>query len=185
MKITYLLNKEQADGSVRLSEVTVEEWKNAVQKSNMLPPGKRRYFIRDFIEDGDEFDIMVIEVPYEDYLLWHREHMAAERNRRLGKKYSQFSLEYLLSNSEGEFLFADVLSSNEQVEEMICDKVLIEELRDNPAMQVSWARDLLDMCLQGKYKSCTDSLARKWGVSERTVRDYKRKFKDFLKKFLK
>ena len=67
MKISYLINKEQEDGSVRLSEVTHAEWLTVVKQNRELPTRERRHFIYDYIAEGNEMDCMIIEAPYEEF----------------------------------------------------------------------------------------------------------------------
>ena len=83
MKITYLINKPQADGSIRLSIADREEWQAVVKVNKQVPLELQRYFIRDCIADGSDLDWMIIETTREEYLAWHREHTASARNRTL------------------------------------------------------------------------------------------------------
>ena len=63
MKTTYLVNQEQPDGSVCLAVVSSTVWRTIVERNKQLPLDQQRYFIIDYIKDGDELDRMVIEAP--------------------------------------------------------------------------------------------------------------------------
>lgn len=184
MKMTYLLNKQQPDGTVQLEIATYDEWLGLVEANKLLPPSQRRYFIRDYIADGYELDCMVIEVSRQEYCTWNREHMAAERNRSTGKKFQHLSLDVkLFSADEGESLQDSLITAN-LMEDMVCERMLIENLRVSLAHWKPWANGLLDLYLQGQKKSCTAALAAKYGVSQQTARKYKRQFENFIKNFL-
>lgn len=68
MKITYLVNDIQADGTYSLIQTTAEHWREITEHNKLLPKAKRRYFVLDTIKDVDGYDCMIVEVPYEDYL---------------------------------------------------------------------------------------------------------------------
>ena len=69
------------------------------------------------------------------------------------------------------------------VEDIVSDELVLMGLREKLAAWKPWAPELLDMYLDGKKKSCTGFLAKKYGVSEQTVRKYKRQLEEFIKKF--
>ena len=184
MKTTYLINKRQPDGTVRLEVATYDEWLVLVEANKLLPPSRRRYFIRDYIADGYELDCMVIEISRQEYRTWNREHMAAERNRSFGKKFQHLSLDAkLFSADEGESL-QDSLIVSDLMENSVCDRILIENLRAALTRWKPWANGLLDLYLQGQKKRCTAVLAADCGVSQQTARKYKRQFENFIKNFL-
>ena len=58
---TYLVNKRQSDGTVRLSVADHAEWLAVVKANRELPAEQRRYFIVDYIKDGTDLDCMVTE----------------------------------------------------------------------------------------------------------------------------
>ena len=107
MKTTYLLNKEQPDGSICLSVASAEEWRVVAAANKGLPAEQRRYFIFDYISDGDTIDRMVIETSREDYRKWHREHMSAERNRKLGENYQILSLDTIVITGDSPSIFGN------------------------------------------------------------------------------
>ncbi len=184
MKTTYLIKKKQEDGSVCLSVASAAEWLAVVDANKQLPAEQRRYFILDYIADGNDLDRMVIEAPAEDYRVWHNEHMAAQRNRALGQNYKTVPLDAIQDSENGPAFLSDILSSPEQLEETASYRVLMGELREKLAEWRPWGNDLLDMYLEGQKRSCSAMLAEKYGVSQRMVRKYKSQFEDFVKKFL-
>jgi len=185
MKTTYLLKKTYPDGSERLAVASSAEWMAVVKANKLLPPEKRRYFILDYIAEKSGLDRMVIEVPYDDYVVWLREHVSAQRNRALGKNYQQISLDTAIFTENGPVHFCNIIAAEERVEDMACDQMLIVELREKLAKWKPWANDLLDWYLQGEKRTCTKCLAQKYNVSTQVVRKYKRQFEKFIKNFLK
>lgn len=184
MKTTYLLREQQADGSIRLVVASAEAWRSAVAANKNLPTEQRRYFVFDYIPDGDEVDRMVIETSIEDYRVWHKDHMSAKRNREYGKGFQILSMDALIATKDGPISFGDLVLSGQRVEDDICNQMLMDKLRTELAEWRPWANDVLDLYLQGKKRICTDFLAEKYGVSLQAVRKYKRQFEAFLKKFL-
>lgn len=127
---------------------------------------------------------MVIEASAEEYRAWNREHMAAERNRAMGKEFQHLSLDAKLFCADEAESLLDVLALADSLEDQVCERLLIENLREALASWRPWANDLLNLYLQGKKKSCTAVFAAKYGVSLQTVRKYKRQFENFVKKFM-
>ena len=76
------------------------------------------------------------------------------------------------------------LPDQTQLESMVCDSVLMEELKEALAAWRPWATDLLELYLNGQKRACTEVLSRKYGVSPQVIRKYKRQFEEFVKKFL-
>lgn len=56
MKITYLVNQAQPDGTERLGVVTRADWLTVLEINKLLPLDQRRYFIRDCIREHGELD---------------------------------------------------------------------------------------------------------------------------------
>ncbi len=185
MKTTYLLNKKQDDGSIRLTVVDSSEWLSVVNLNQNLPKDQRRYFIVDYIPEGDTLDRMVIEVSADDYRKWNREHTASERNRSFQRSnYQLISLDALTdipNNRPG----SDVFSTSELIDEKICSQIMLETLRKQLSAWKPWANDLLDYYLQGKQRSCTSAIVEKYGVSTRMVRKYKKQFEEFIINFFR
>ena len=73
-----------------------------------------------------------------------------------------------------------MLASEEQVEVLACDQILLDELHEALTLWKPWANDLLDMYLQGKKRTCTRTLAERYGVSPQVVRKYKRQFEEYI-----
>lgn len=183
MKTTYLINKKQEDGNVRLAVATSSEWLSVVKQNRQLPTDQQRYFIVDYIADINELDRMVIEVPMDTYRDWHKEHMARSRNRSLGRSFQHLSLDAITTGAEGEVHLEDVVSTGEQVEDTVCNRLLLDSLQEELTRWKPWANDMLELYLQGEQRTCAAVLSRKLGVSPQVIRKYKRQFKEFCKKF--
>ena len=69
MKIAYLANMKQPDGSMSLEQVSREQWRQIVRENPALPKEKRRYFITDCFRDIGVLDCMVIETAWEEYVV--------------------------------------------------------------------------------------------------------------------
>ncbi len=184
MKTTYLMNKVQPDGSIRLSIATFEEWLAMVEANKSLPASQQRYFIVDCISDSRDMDRMVIEVTAAEYREWNRDRMAAARNRVLGKNYQVLSLDAPFRTENTVLDLRKALKSGERMEEQVCSQMLEVQLREALAAWKPWANDMLDCYLRGERRTCTDTLSMKYGVSPQVVRKYKRQFEKFIKKFL-
>ncbi len=184
MKTIYLMNKPQPDGSTCLSVATAAEWLAAVNGNKGLSAEQRRYFILDYIADGDDLDCMVIETPLAEYRKWDRGRPAEKRNRHVGQAFQQLSLDAPFYGSEDSGNLLDLIASDTQVESEACDIVLMEELQKALASWRPWANDLLEMYLNGQKRACTKIIARKYGVSPQVARKYKRQFEEFIKNFL-
>jgi len=176
--------KVQPDGSTCLSVASAAEWLSAVNGNKGLPFEQRRYFILDYIADGDDLDCMVIETSLAEYREWDRSRPAEKRNRRAGQALQQVSLDTPPYDSEDSGSLLDLIAADTQVESTACDTVLMDELRKALASWQPWANDLLEMYLNGQKRAYTKVLARKYGVSPQVVRKYKRQFEKFIKKFL-
>ncbi len=183
MRTTYLMNKVQPDGSVRLSIATFEEWLAVLETNKSLPTGQQRHFIVDCIADSQDMDRMVIETTAAEYREWNRERMASARNHALGKTYQMLSLDVPVRVEDAILDLKETLSSSEQVEEQVSAQILAAQLREALTVWKPWANDMLDCYLRGEQRSCTDILAVKYGVSPQVIRKYKHQFEQFIKKF--
>ncbi len=184
MKTTYLVNQEQPDGSVRLAVVSSAQWLSITAANRELPPEQRRHFIVDYIADGTDLDRMVIEAPTEEYRTWHREHAAAQRNRKLGQKYQRLSMDTSAQAESKATLLHDNIAADTQAEAMVCDRLLMEDLQDALRAWKPWPTELLERYLRGEKRSYTAALAEKYGVSPQVIRKYKRQFEEFIKNSL-
>ncbi len=184
MKTTYLINKKLPDGNIRLSVATSTEWLAVVEANKRLPADQRRYFILDYIADGDDLDCIIMEAPFKDYQIWNKERLAERRNRRAGKDFQHISLNAPPAGQIDSVCLLELIASGEQVESAACDLILLDELRAALSTWKPWANDLLDMYLCGQKRTCTDAMAQKYSVSPQVVRKYKRQFEEFIKKFL-
>lgn len=184
MKTTYLIKKILPDGNACLSVATLDEWLSIVKANNSLPASQQRYFITDYIADGDNTDRMIIETSAEDYRKWNKDRMVSARNRAQGRNYQFLSLDAQTPVKNSMMNLLDSISSTDQVEEDACTPVLVDELRAALAEWQPWATDLLEYYLRGERRTCTEALVKKYGVSPQVIRKYKRQFKEFTKKFL-
>ena len=192
MKKTYLLRKEKKDGSFGLDVATPEEWRAATERNKQLPAEQRRYFILDYIHDDEgELDCMVMEVDRDAYQEWHREHMAAQRNRKRGEVYQTQSMSDPLEIDGKHCHIGDTITADVNVEETVCSmdgrktaQAHLSALRAELSAWMPWANDLLDFYLRGESRTCTDAIVKKYHVSPQTVRKYKRQFENFIKNFL-
>lgn len=179
MSATYLLMKEQPDGTVGLSLATREEWLEAIHQ------GEHRYFIRDCIVDQGQMDCIVIETTEEEYRKWNKERMASQRNRQNRHGIQMLSLDEGIQSADGELLFRDTVEADDRTEELAIDSIQMKDLRHALAAWRPWGVEILDLYLASEQKACVPILARKYRVSPQTARKYKRQFESFLKKFLR
>ena len=93
MKITYLVNERQADGSLVLVETTSAHWHRIVAANKTAPANERRYFYADILSDNYNLDCIVMEVSKEQHAAWNSERRSARRNRDAAKAYTVLSLE--------------------------------------------------------------------------------------------
>ena len=98
MKITYLVNERQADGSIALVETTSAQWHRIVAANKTAPANERRYFYADILSDNYNLDCIVMEVSKEQHAAWNSERRSARRNRDAAKAYTVLSLEELVEN---------------------------------------------------------------------------------------
>ena len=184
MKITYLVNQEQSDGSVCLCVATHDEWRTVVDANKPLPAEHRRRFIVDFIVEGNDWDIMIMEVPDSEYQEWNKYYLSIRRNRKAAKDIQVLSIDAPLADGSSLRNFLDSIKSADQVEELACDLALMDQLRKALSAWKPWGPDLLDAYLDDEKRNCTDILTSKFNVSAQVIRKYKRQFEEFAKKFL-
>lgn len=184
MKTTYLINKAQPDGSIKLSVVSVSEWLDVIKENKGLPIEQRRYFIHDYIADGGNLDCIIIETSLAEYREWDKRRLTEKQNRRARQGFQHLSLDAPHSAFEGSGSLMDLVAADTQVESTVCDQLLMDELKKVLASWKPWANDLLTLYLRGKKRTCTKDLAEKYGVSPQVIRKYKRQFEGFIKKFL-
>lgn len=184
MKKTYLVKQRTADGQDRLVSVSYKEWKTLLEENQQLSPVHKHYFIVDRIVDMGEMDMMYIEVTLEEYRQWNRKRMVEVRKYHARRQVRVYSLDAPLGGREGTLCLGHTIASTYQMEDQVCDLVLMMELRSMLKTQAPWYVDLLDAYLKGEKRTCTKILAPKYGVSAQTIRKYKRQFEELIKKFL-
>lgn len=183
MKITYLVNKLGSNGFAQLAVAGKDEWQAIMAINKSLPPEQRRYFEIDYILDGDEIDIMYIEVSQAEHSKWNKVHTAAMRNRRFGEKYLKLSLD-APGDEDSESSLGELIPSPFDIEAAALDQFNTDKIRQALRKWNVWAEDMLDIYLAGKAKSSAYEIAERYGVSSRQGRTYKKQFEEFLKKIL-
>ena len=183
MKITYLIQKCQADGTTRLEVTSHDEWIKIIREKSNLPHEQRRFFIKECIQDDGEIDCMYIEVSYNEYKKWNREHMRSERNRRISRDIQILPLEDFLRSNGIESPDSSKNLSFDQ-ENCLIDKVLISQLREAVSKWKPWGAAMLDLYLNHEQKKAAQIISRKYHVSIQSARKYKRQFEKFIINFL-
>lgn len=183
MKKTYLIYK-QVNGIRQLVTASQKEWDDILKENRQAPSEKRRRFVKDCIEEGDDLDCMYIEVSPSEHQAWNSRNTVRQRKRKIGELYTHLSLDSGVSESDIESLHESVPSSFD-LERTAVDHVLIDELRLALRRWQPWAEELLDLYLSGKKRSCTENLCQKYGLSSRAVRKRKAAFEKFILDFFK
>lgn len=184
MKRTFLVRSNPMDQKSKLVEVSGAEWYAITQKSNELLDEQKRYFIKDIIPDGDDLDVMQIEVSKKEYTAWRTQEKAKERNGQLVPEFEILSLDAEVEDAEVTSRHECVGDDRVCVEETAIDTILLTELRLALRRWKPWAEEMLQFYLNGEKRSCTGFIATKYQVSHQRVREYKRSFESFTKKFL-
>ena len=129
MKTTYLVYK-QVNGVLQLAAATQEEWDAILKENRQMPAEKRRRFIKDCFEDGDELDCMYIEVPISEHQAWNSRNTILQRKRKAGELYKQVSFDTGVPGTGIESLH-ECVPSHVDLEGSAVDHVLMEELRES------------------------------------------------------
>ena len=183
MKTTYLVYK-QVDGVRQLTTATQEEW-DAIMKGNRgLPVEQRRLFMKDCFEDGDELDCMYIETTAAEYREWNSKNTVHQQKRKIGTFHLHLSLDAGIADTDVESLH-ECVPSDFDLERFAMDMVLIGELKQALKAWKPWAEELLELYLSGAKRSCTNSLCRKYQLTDRAVQKRKVAFEKFVLDFLK
>ena len=184
MKNTYLVKKQNDNGMFVLEEVSGTQWIEIVKRNKSLPKEQKRYFISDCIEESDGIDRMYIEVSYEEYKKWNVKNTISLKNREYKKKFTIVSFEEILFKNK-DLLNKDSLTDKADVENEAIANINNKELIKALSEWQPWALDIYNAYISGRKTTCTREIANKYKVSLQTASSYKRKFKRFLKKFLK
>ena len=178
MNITYLVNEQQADGSIILTETTSENWHKIIAANKTAPANERRYFYADIISDNYNLDCIVMEVSKMQYAIWSNEKRSAQRNRDAAKGYTSQSLEEMMERS------SSALPSVELQEEALINSVVIDELKEALSAWNIWGVEVLEMYLSEKSNMVAKFLMGNYGFSRRTAFRKKKEFENFSKDFL-
>lgn len=109
--------------------------------------------------------------------------MASVRNQARGKRFQHLSFETMAFQKKRASEDGVSYVPDDQVENLVCDKAILLELRKELAAWKPWGNDLLDLYLLGQKRVCTKILTRKYGVSPQTARKYRRQFEEYIKKY--
>ena len=180
---TFAVNKEQTDGA-QLTIVPYEDWKAICENNKKLPTERRRYFIRLYDVGDNGMNCTFIEAPYAYYLEWHREHEAQKQQRRYKRLYSFVSLDAPMFEDSGAEYGQLLDAPDISVERLALSDIAMWELADEMDAWEEWATDVLDAYMSGDKRKCTKVLAAKYGVSEQTIRSYKRLFEAHVTEIL-
>lgn len=183
MKKTYLVYK-QVNGIKQLVVASQEEWDAILKENRKVPAEKRRRFIKDCVEAGEDLDCMYIEVPASEHQTWNSRNTLLQRKRKVGELYKQVSFDSDIPGTDVESLHESV-PSNVDLEGSAVDNILMEELREALRRWKPWAEELLDLYLSGRKRFCTEELCQKYGLSSRAVRKRKTAFEKFVLTFFK
>lgn len=178
MKITYLVNERQADGSIALVESTSAQWHRIVAANKTAPANERRYFYADILSDNYNLDCIVMEVSKEQHAAWNSERRSSRRNRDAAKAYTVLSLEELVESNSA------ALPSVECQEDALISSVVIGELKKALSTWNPWGTEVLEMYLSGKRCMVAKFLMDNYGFSRRTAFRKKNEFEKFSKDFL-
>ena len=183
MKFTYLVYKQVNDVQ-QLAVATQEEWNTILKENRRLPLEQRRRFIKDCIADGDEVDCMYIEVPTSEHREWNSKNTVSQKKRKIGMRYAHLSLDAGAPDTDVESLH-ECVPSEFNLENLVADQILIEELKCALQDWRPWAEELMELYMAGAKRSCTNSLCRKYRLSDRAVQKRKAAFEKFVLDFLK
>ncbi len=183
MKITYLAYKEQADGSCHLSVITDAEWREIVRNNKTVSKDKYRYFESDVIVEGNEIDMMIIEVSREEHKRINAEKKAAGRRREQAKHFQMLSLETERESEDRSLPGFSNYIGQASFEDEIDSSLNIELLRKALNAWKPWASEMLNYYLAGQERHCAGLMAKKYGLTGRQIRYYRLQFENFLKKF--
>ena len=180
MKVTYLVFENGIGSALRVA--TKEEWNRIMAENRTLPRERRRFFIRDCIEDCEVIDSLYIEVDKDSYDVWHRENQQKYEKRVKSANIITFSIDIPTKTSEG-LPLVDIISDRTDWEEKMIDDILLMELREKLAAWKEWANELLDYYLAGEQMAATKMLAKKYVLSEQLIRRRKRELETYIKKY--
>lgn len=168
MKTTYLFKEETANGQKKLRIGTRDEFNSVMLSNKEIGEENRRYFIREKSLDPNQPDLLIIEVDRTEYLEWKKEQVTRSRNYRLGKQYSQLSLERTVhASSQGKLDepalygedpgFEDVLADDEDfIIEVLPDRIITQVFQE-----IGWVRKntyhprdcISEETFEGRWKS--------------------------------
>lgn len=127
MKTTYLVYK-QVDDVRQLVVATQEEWDAILKENRQLPLEKRRCFMKDCLEDGNELDCIYVEVSTSEHRDWNNKNSVRQRKRKIGMLYTHLSLDAGVPDTDIESLHESV-PCDFNLERLVMDQVLMGELK--------------------------------------------------------
>ena len=182
MKVTYLVFENGIGSALRVA--TKEEWNRIMQENRALPREQRRFFMQDCFEDCGDMDCMYIETTREEYDKWHSAYQVRYKKRVDAGEITVLSLDISTQTSDDSSMI-DTLEDGVNWEERMIDAIRMKELRTHLAAWKTWANELLDYYLAGEKVAATRILSKKYGVSEKTIRQRKRALEEFVQNFFK
>lgn len=182
MKITYLAYQPQKDGTKALTAISEAEWRRITEENKTASKEQYRYFESDVIVEGNEIDMLVIEVPFEEHQRINAEKKSSARQRELEKGFQFLSLD-APADEDTKLPGLSNLLHPDRFEDEVTSAMDLEILRKALAAWKPWANDFLDFYISGDSWHAATKLARKYGMSSAQFRRYRAQFEEFLKKF--
>ena len=115
---------------------------------------------------------------------WNSEQTVRREKNKYRRLYQHFSLEQNFREDE-EQAEDWMLAAQDSVDFLVESDITTENLLKALALWQPWAVDLYFAYISGRKHQCNRELAEKYQVSERTIRNYKERFEEFVKIFLK
>ena len=182
METIYLVYKDQKEKELVVA--TKDEWNSILQTNRTLPREQRRFFIKDSIKEGTQWDCIYIEVSREEYNKWHSQQEIKYRKLQAKMKYDFISMDYACSFDKS-VSYGETIPNGTDFEEELASDMFMADLRDALAEWKPWANELLDYYLAGKRTQCSEILSKKYGLTLRAIQKRKIKLDEFNKKYSK
>lgn len=179
MSVQFLINGFHDDGSPGLVVATEQEWLSIVADNVRLPKEERRYFYRDLIVDGDQYDFIIMEVPKKLLLQWNNAARNVFRSKAIERDFTHISFDFL-----AEFGYEGP-PTEDNIDETIYNNILVDNLRNEVSKLDPWASEVLEMYLLGCAIDTQKHLMSKYKISRTTAYRYQQSFDFFIKNYLK
>ena len=183
MKTTYLVFENgRAGGNLRVA--TQEEWSRILKEKKMQPKELKRYFIEDRISEDE--DTMFIEVSKEKYDEWHAKRESERRKEIVERNAVVLSLDCLSAGEDNEYILESV-SDGIDWENLVTDKVFLEEIRFKLDSWNSWGREMFEYLIEYELRNGENMLSpSKYFTQKYSIKRVAFKYrKDLLADFIK